>query len=111
MTDEPDVTPELTDEPTVDPELTEEPTEEPEESLEPTEAPTFVPAETMPGDTSEPTEIPDLTFDPIDITGGDWNGNNGARREKLKWLIPAGIGTILAVSAVFLIIASRKRDQ
>ncbi len=108
-----DPTPELTEEPSVTPELSDEPTEEPtpevSDTPEPTETPD--PADTPPADTPEPTEVPDVTFDPIDITGSDWKGNNSIRREKLKWLIPVGIGGILLVAGIFLIISSRKRDQ
>lgn len=110
FTDEPTGTPDSTEKQTDAPELTDDPTDEPVESSDPTEAPSFVPAETDPGSSDTPV-IPELTFDPINITGSNWSGNNGARREKLKWLIPAGIGAILAVSGVFLFVASRKRDQ
>ncbi len=105
------MTPDDTEAPTDEPVESEEPTGDPDITSEPTPAPTFVPAETLPADSSVPSEKSELTFDPIDITGGNWNGNHGARREKLKWLIPAGIGTILAVSAVFLLIASKKKDK
>lgn len=118
--DEPTDLPDASDDPidteqpdsSEDPEDSAEPSDTPEASQtpEPEETATVPPVEPTPADTSDPTAIPELTFDPINITGGDWNGHNSKRRESLKWIIPAGIGGIVAVSCLFLFIASRKRQ-
>lgn len=117
VSDVPSATPYDTEVPTVEPAASEDPTEDPAVSASPeatdvpTPSPTLAPAETDNIDPSDTANVPDLTFDPISITGGDWNGNSGARREKLKWLVPAGIAGILAISGIFLFFASRRRDQ